>query len=162
MSASAIVSSSSSPASISWECVPLTDLSVMTLYDVIQLRANVFIVEQECIYLDLDGYDKTSLHVIGTLQQGDAKKIAAYARVLPPRTKGETQTRPMIGRVVIAPDARGAGLARVLMEQAIAACSTRWPHQGIDIGAQAHLETFYTSLGFHTTSPAPYDEDGIP
>ncbi|CAK4071892.1 unnamed protein product [Aphanomyces euteiches] len=143
---------------LSWRSgIPLTDLTVFELYDVMELRAKVFIVEQTCIYQDLDGLDKACLHVLGT---DSTTAIRAYARVLPPKTKGKYQINPMIGRVVIAPEARGSGQARVLMEKAIDVCRIHWPDLGIDIGAQAHLEKFYSSLGFRKTSE-PYDEDGI-
>ncbi|ETW05473.1 hypothetical protein H310_03236 [Aphanomyces invadans] len=146
---------------LTWRVAALPDLDVTTLYDIMQLRANVFIVEQTCVYLDLDGYDKACLHVMGMTSSDAGAKIVAYARILPPKTKGDKQNVPMIGRVVVAPEVRGQGLANVLMQQAIAVCGDRWPHAGIDIGAQAYLEAFYTRLGFQTTSPAPYDEDGI-
>ncbi|ETV76568.1 hypothetical protein H257_09567 [Aphanomyces astaci] len=147
---------------VTWQFAgALSDLSVTTLYEIMQLRAKVFIVEQACVYLDLDGYDKACVHVIGTSATGGDAKIVAYARVLPPHTKGNSQQVPMIGRVVVAPEARGQGLASELMVKAMDVCTERWPQGGIAISAQVHLESFYSRLGFHTTSAEPYDDDGI-
>ena len=146
------------PAELKWQCVPMTDLSAETLYDVLKLRADVFIVEQTCIWTELDGYDKQSLHLFG--QNESSTDIIAYARIVPAYTKGETQPMPLISRVVTAPAARGTGLGRVLMQQAIDNCASHWPDATIEIGAQARLESFYASMGFQTSSD-PYDEDGI-
>ena len=140
-----------------WRCRPLAELSPQALYEILALRAQVFVMEQRCLYLDADGWDSGCWHLEG---RDAAGRLQAYARLLPPGLKGAAQPRPMIGRVLVAPAARGAGLCRPLMRQAIAECEARWPGQGINIGAQAHLERFYASLGFETRS-APYDEDGI-
>ncbi len=140
-----------------WRCRPLAELSPEALYEILALRAQVFVMEQRCVYLDADGWDTGCWHLEG---RDAAGRLQAYARLVPPGLKGASQALPMIGRVVVAPAARSAGLGRPLMRQAIAECEARWPGQGINIGAQAHLERFYASLGFETRS-APYDEDGI-
>ncbi|KAF0715106.1 Aste57867_3564 [Aphanomyces stellatus] len=143
--------------SLTWACLSIHDLSAATLLDIMQLRNDAFLVELQLKYLDYDGYDKPSLHVLATTTENTESRIAAYARIIPPLTVDATQIRPLIGRVVVAPHARGAGLARALMLQAIEVCSARWPHQGIDLCAKFDLEKFYTSLGFETTSSEPYD-----
>jgi ElaA protein len=114
------------------------------------LRQRVFVVEQNCPYLDADGADAPSRH----LWAEHAGAVAAYVRIVPARLKFAEVS---IGRVITAPEARGTGLGRELMRRAIAACGP----VPIRIGAQAHLERFYGELGFVRASEV-YDEDGIP
>lgn len=140
-----------------WTCERLADLGSLALYEILALRAEVFVVEQACVYLDPDGLDRQTWHLQGRAANGG---LHAYARLVPPLTKGGQQRHPMIGRVVTAPGARGAGQGRALMSQAIAECTRMWPGQAIDINAQLYLQGFYASLGFAPTSE-PYDEDGI-
>ena len=144
----------SASADLTWTELAGADLDVRTLYDVLALRSAVFVVEQECAYLDLDGRDlvEDTCHVIG--RRGG---IAAYARVLAP---GADQPSPRIGRVIVAPDSRGQQLARPLMRRALAVCKTHWPGQAVELGAQAHLAGLYASLGFEPVGDQ-YDEDGI-
>lgn len=132
-----------------WSCSRLETLDARSLYAVLKLRSEVFVVEQQCVYLDPDGADLEAWHLLG---RDEAGSLQAYARLL---------EGPRIGRVVTAPGARGAGQGRALMQQAIAECERLWPGQGIELSAQAHLQRFYASLGFEPTS-AVYDEDGIP
>jgi ElaA protein len=145
-------------AHIAWTALEARQLDVATLYDVLALRSAVFVVEQECAYQDIDGLDlaKGTVHVLGREERRSG--IAAYARVLAPDAEHPT---PRIGRVLVAPEARGQQLARPLMKQALAACERRWPGEAVELGAQAHLTGFYASLGFEAVSE-PYDEDGIP
>jgi ElaA protein len=110
----------------------------------------VFVVEQNCPYLDADGVDDIARHLWA--EQGGA--IAAYLRIVP---AGVKFAEVSIGRVITAPEARGTGLGRELMKRGIAAAG----HVPIRIGAQAHLEKFYGELGFQRASDV-YDEDGIP
>ncbi|RHY28543.1 hypothetical protein DYB32_005887 [Aphanomyces invadans] len=142
---------------IEWTCVPFQDMTVTTLYDAMQLRSRVFVVEQECIWFEVDGYDKRCWHLVGVGSDGS---ITAYARLIPPLLKGPHQKRPIISRVVVPPESRGTGRGRVLMKKAMAESQKLWPTVGIEIGAQQRLESFYVSLGFKTVSE-PYDEDGI-
>jgi ElaA protein len=121
---------------------------------VLQLRARVFVVEQACAYLDVDGADPQCWHGLG-VQDG---VLVASARLVPPGLKYEG---PAIGRVVTAPEVRRTGLGRELMREAIAQTQQLFPGQTIHLGAQRYLERFYGSLGF-TPVGAPYDEDGIP
>src|SRR5262245_46534708 len=114
------------------------------------LRQRVFVVEQNCPYLDADGIDEVSRHFWA--EQGGA--IAAYLRIVP---AGVKFAEVSIGRVITAPEARGSGLGRELMKRGIAAAGS----VPIRIGAQAHLERFYGELGFQRASDV-YDEDGIP
>lgn len=139
-------------ANIVWQDLHHSDLTAAQLYAVLALRCEVFVVEQQCAYLDVDGRDLSgeTRHLIGW-QVG---KPAAYARLL----KNETVA---IGRVIVAPETRGRRLGMALMEQALAACARHWPQAGVMLSAQAHLQPFYASLGFQPCS-AVYDEDGIP
>lgn len=130
-------------------------LSVRELYGVLALRARVFVVEQACVYQDPDGRDLDALHVIAL----HGEELVACARILVPGAWMFEE--PAIGRVVVAPDARGRGLARALMERAIAAAEERHGPVALALAAQAHLEGFYGSLGF-VTFGEPYEEDGIP
>lgn len=136
-----------------WRLRAFDALSLRELYALLRLRAAVFVVEQACVYQDVDGHDPDSLHLLGW--RGGL--LAAYARILP---AGVTFPEVSIGRVVTAPEARGGGLGRALMQQALAVCARRFPGAPVRIGAQAHLQDFYSGLGFVPAS-APYDEDGI-
>jgi ElaA protein len=132
-----------------WHERSFAELTAGELYAIIALREQVFVVEQRCAYLDADGHDTHARHVWAA--RGGVP--LAYLRVLPP---GAKFAEASIGRVVVAPSARGTGLGRELMRRGIAICDGP-----IRIGAQAHLERFYRELGFETVS-GPYDEDGIP
>ncbi len=136
------------------EWLPFDRLSTRQLHDVLQLRQRVFVVEQSCAYLDLDGADPQCWHGLGL----EGPTLVATARLVPPGLK---YVEPAIGRVVTAPEARRTGAGRRLMLEAIAQVQRLWPGQPIRIGAQRYLEAFYGSLGFRPDG-APYDEDGIP
>ncbi|WP_100655945.1 GNAT family N-acetyltransferase [Alteromonas flava] len=135
-------------------------LSVHQLYQILKLRSDVFVVEQNCVYPDLDDKDTApdALHVFSQSDETCAQhKITAYARCLAP---GVSYQGCSIGRVVVAPEQRGMGYAKALMLAAIKACQQQWPNYPIEIGAQLYLQDFYASLGFVVFSDA-YDEDGI-
>ena len=119
----------------------------------LRLRQEVFVVEQECAYLDADGLDPHCHHLLGHDLQG----LVATARLVPP---GRVHPLVAIGRVVTAPRVRGSGLGRPLMREAMRHAAACWPG-GIHLGGQAYLRGFYESLGFAVSGPA-YDEDGIP
>ncbi len=140
--------------SLSWECVAFDELSPAKLYALMRLRQRVFVVEQNCPYVDADNKDQGAFHLVGT----DDGVLAAYARLLRPGVAFEDWS---IGRVITSPEARGTGAGRQLMVRAIAEIFAR--HGGvtpITIGAQARLEKFYASLGFITQSEV-YLEDNI-
>jgi ElaA protein len=123
------------------------------LYEVLRVRAEVFVVEQRCAFQDLDGADQASWHLLGYAGQA----LVCYARLIP---AGIKFAEPSIGRVVTTDAVRGTGMGRVLMRQALREAGKLWPGKALRIGAQQRLERFYASLGFETAS-APYDEDGI-
>ena len=140
-----------------WENLAFAELSRERLYELLKLRVDVFVVEQACAYPELDGKDTLAetRHLLGLDEQGE---IAAYARILAP---GVSYPQASIGRVIVAPSARGAGVAKPLMLEAIAIASQAWPAQGIQIGAQEYLKGFYQGVGFRPVSEV-YLEDGIP
>lgn len=126
------------------------DLSVQELYAILRLRSEVFVVEQNCVYQDLDGYDPDCLHVM--LNYND--QLAAYCRLVPPGLKYPEWS---IGRVITAPSARGLGLGHTLLQAAM----ERIGAQPIRISAQSHLDKFYAGHGFAAVG-TPYMEDNIP
>jgi ElaA protein len=138
-----------------WTCVPFAELSVDQLYDALALRSEVFVVEQNCAFLDIDGLDRETWHLLG---QGEDGQLLAYARLIPPGLKAPDA---LIGRVVTSPAARGGGTGRALMAEALTQCERLWPRHPITLHAQAHLQRFYGSFGFEPVGHQ-YIEDGIP
>lgn len=137
-------------------CWAWHDFDAMTprlLHDMLRLREAVFVVEQDCVYDDIDGYDPIAQHL--TAHAGDA--VVACLRVLPPGTRNP---RPSIGRICTAQAVRGTGIGRELFRRGVAHVQTRWPGQAVFISAQQYLSRFYTDFGFVQIS-TPYDEDGI-
>jgi len=126
------------------------ELTALQLYRIVELRERVFVVEQACIYLDADGLDLQARHVWAE----SGERLDAYLRIVPAGVKFEELS---IGRVIVAPHARGTGLGKELMQRGIAAARG----VPIRIGAQAHLEKFYAELGFARASE-DFVEDGIP
>jgi ElaA protein len=127
-----------------WHLRAWSELGRDDLYGILRLRTDVFVVEQNCPYPELDGRDAEALHVWAEDELG----VVACARVLP---------GPVIGRVVTRADVRGKGVGYALMERALAAC----PPGPVHLSAQAHLEGFYRTFGFAVSGPG-YLEDGIP
>ena len=139
---------------VTWRCAPYDQLTPREIHDMLQARSAAFVVEQNCVFLDIDGVDPQCWHLVGYAEGG---VLVATARLVPPGTKF---AEPSIGRVVTTSAVRGTGLGRQLMREAIAHAEKLWPRQAIRIAAQAQLEKFYGSLGFTAASPA-YMEDGI-
>lgn len=133
-------------------------LSVNELYSLMRLRQQVFVVEQECAYLDADNLDIEALHLLCLKENNDHLQLVGCLRLLPPGARFKC---PAIGRLATVEAVRGQGVARLMMEQAIQHTSLIYPGQAICLSAQCYLEGFYHRLGFIPTSP-PYDEDGIP
>lgn len=144
------------PNDLVWADMAAEELDAASLYDALVLRAEVFVVEQECAYADPDGADLRP-GVRHLTARDEAGGLAAYARVLPPDA---AYSVPRIGRVVVAPRARRGGLARELMRHALTTCEREWPGLPVELGGQAHLVGFYASLGFRPVGEV-YDEDGI-
>ncbi|MEO7523124.1 MAG: GNAT family N-acetyltransferase [Ferruginibacter sp.] len=129
------------------------ELSVSELYIILKLRSEIFVVEQNCVYLDTDDKDQASFHLCGWLNDN----LVAYARILPP---GIAFAEASIGRVSTSISYRKNGKGRQLMEKAIDITLNQFKGAGIQIGAQLYLEKFYSSLGFYQIGDG-YMEDGI-
>ncbi|MBN9342880.1 MAG: hypothetical protein BGO76_07275 [Caedibacter sp. 38-128] len=142
-----------------WISKEFKQLTVDELYSILNLRIEVFMREQSCLYPETDYYDQQALHVWPTTNDG---LMLAYARILPPHTlyHGTKSSSARIGRVIVAKTARGTGLSYHLMEKAISIIQELYSSD-IEISAQAHLTHFYQKLGFLIDSKE-YLEDGIP
>ena len=140
---------------LSWIVKDFASLSQEALYEMLQLRAAVFVVEQNCPYQDLDGKDQKALHVFGYHNQ----TLVGYTRILPQGVG--YQNYIAIGRVVVNTQYRNQQIGNQLMEKSIAVCKEYHPNQPIKISAQAHLKNFYNRLGFEYRGE-DYQEDGIP
>jgi ElaA protein len=138
---------------IDWRFARFEELSPREVHDLYRLRVDVFIVEQNCVFQDVDGVDPQCWHLLGY----EGKELVAYCRFVPPGVKFD---EPSIGRVITARPVRRTGMGRVLMREAMERARGLWPGRPVRIGAQAHLERFYNEFGF-TKSSEPYDEDGI-
>ena len=130
------------------------DFSIDELYEVLQLRSEVFVVEQDCVYQDIDYKDQKSLHVLAYKNE----KLVAYTRIF---NAGDYFSEASIGRVVVAKSERKYGYGHDLMKESIKAVATEFKTDIIHISAQTYLEKFYNSHGF-TQEGEGYLEDGIP
>lgn len=142
-------------AGLNWSVKGFKALELVELYRILRLREEVFMLEQQCLYRDIDDRDQGSVHVMGCDPSNNA--LAAYARVVPP---GLTFADPSIGRVVTAPQYRGLALGKELMQHSILAARKEYPGSAIRISAQAHLQRFYSEFGFVAEGNI-YLEDGI-
>ncbi|HZZ92116.1 MAG TPA: GNAT family N-acetyltransferase [Usitatibacter sp.] len=140
-----------------WRLAPFEKLSPQEVHDMLRARADVFVVEQACVFPDIDGRDPECWHLIGRAGAGPRSPVIAYCRLVPARVKYE---EPSIGRVLTTAAGRRQGLGRELVREALARLDALWPGHAVRIGAQLHLERFYASFGFARVSE-PYDEDGI-
>lgn len=140
---------------VEWKWKPFSRLSAQEVYQILQVRQQVFIVEQRCIYLDADNLDNCTWHLMGIDLQGN---LIAYLRVVEP---GEKYLEPSIGRVLTCSNRRGEGIGRQLMKAGIERTMRQFPKQGIRISAQTYLQQFYGTLGFQPVGES-YLEDGIP
>ena len=136
-----------------WALKEFDKLTVDELYALLQLRSEVFVVEQNCVFQDMDNKDKFSHHLMGWQNN----KLVAASRLVPP---GISYQEPSIGRVVTSLEIRNKGIGKMLMEKSIEIAEELFGKQAIKIGAQFYLLEFYSSLGFKPSS-AIYLEDGI-
>lgn len=139
---------------VEWKCVTFNALNPHQLYAIIQLRNEVFVVEQQCIFQDADNKDQHCNHLMGWHE----KTLVAYTRLVP---AGVIYNEASIGRVVTSLMIRKSGIGRELMLNSINWIHSHWGKQAIKIGAQQYLKTFYESLGFQQCSDV-YVEDNIP
>jgi ElaA protein len=175
---------------IHWHWLAFGALSRDQLYELLRLRSEVFVVEQNCVFQDMDNLDQQAMHLLGVrvaagsaqvkeepAQRAGDTEQSPLPPSLPGGSVGQTKTELIayvrcfpagvtfdeasIGRVVTKPDARGGGLGHLLMAEAVKALEGEWGPQPIRIGAQAHLKSFYERHGFVDIG-VPYIEDGIP
>jgi ElaA protein len=139
---------------VTWAWHAWAALTPDRLYSILKLRSDIFVVEQNCVYSDPDGRDPQCEHLCGEDAGG---ALRAYLRLLPPGTR---TPQVSLGRVVVAPAARGSGLGRALMLEGLRRCAEQYPGEPVAVSAQQHLEKFYTGLGFGPAGE-PYLEDGI-
>ncbi len=139
---------------LAWEARTFAQLDATTLHDILRLRVDVFVVEQQCAYPELDGQDTGALHVIG---RDAAQEVVAYARILPPGTGGLHH----VGRVVVAGRLRGRGLGGQLMGEVHRLLLERFGAASCALAAQAHLLAFYAACGYAPRGQQ-YLLDGIP
>ena len=140
-------------SSYRWQTADFDELTTAELYDALRLRQEIFVIEQNCVYLDIDGLDPSAVHILCWRQD----QLLAYLRCLKP---GLSYSESSLGRIVVSPAARGLSLGQELVKRGIAYNQESWPGNDIRIGAQSYLETFYRNLGFVVTGD-PYIEDGI-
>ncbi len=130
------------------------ELTTTQLYNILQLRSEVFVVEQDCVYQDIDGKDEKALHILGIKD----KKVITYTRCF---NKGDYFKEASIGRVVVKENERKYNYGNKIMKASIKAIETHFNTKTIKISAQVYLNKFYTQLGFKNIDEE-YLEDGIP
>jgi ElaA protein len=138
-----------------WKVKKFSELTTDEFHDILQLRINTFVVEQNCPYPELDDKDRKAYHLYAMTLEG---RVVAYTRIFSP---GDYYEQPAIGRVVVDPDHRGEGLGYELMKKSVDQVEKLFGKKDIRIGAQKYLRKFYESLGFESTGEE-YIEDGIP
>ena len=152
---STVVNASTPAQRLRWRCVPFAGLDGATLYALLQLRSQVFVVEQNCVYLDADGADPQCFHLLGFDAKG---QLQAALRLVPPGLK---YAEASIGRVVTSAAVRGGGVGHELVAQGLRESALIYPGHGLRISAQAHLQRFYEAHGFRAEGDT-YLEDDIP
>ena len=137
-----------------WITKQFGELSTNEIYSILRLRAAIFVVEQDCVYQDVDNKDQKATHIFAL----ENDEVVAYTRVF---KAGDYFQEASIGRVVVAINNRGKGLARILMDKSILYVETNFTSTTIRISAQTYLKEFYSSLGFKQAG-VQYEEDGLP
>ena len=139
---------------IEWHSYSFDTLDNFQLYSLLRLRTDIFVVEQQCAYPELDGKDllPDTLHLLGYKD----RELVAYARILAP---GISYQNPSFGRVAISKSARGDGSGHKLIIETMRLCNQIWPKHDIDIGAQYYLEGFYCQHGFKSISERYLEDD---
>jgi len=147
-------------ARLEWRWKPFVNLTSVEVYEMLAARSAVFVVEQNCVYGDIDGLDVDAWHLLayGAGDDTALPPLAGYLRVLLPDA-ADADVR--IGRVLTTAPFRGLGLGNAMLERSLAHIRAQWPDTPIRLHAQAHLQGFYGAFGFRPVS-AIHDEDGIP
>ncbi|SHJ62572.1 ElaA protein [Hymenobacter daecheongensis DSM 21074] len=138
---------------LTWTTKPFSALTLPELYALLQLRSEVFVVEQTCAFQDIDGQDQAAYHLLGHTESGE---LAAYARLF---AAGISYPEASIGRVAVSPRYRRYGLGRALLREAIGATESLFGPQPIQIGAQLYLKDFYESFGFRQQGEMYLEDD---
>lgn len=139
---------------INWQCVNFAEMDNVQLYQLLALRSEVFVVEQNCAYQDLDDLDEAAWHLCAY----SGEQLVAYLRILAP---GVNYAEAAIGRVITRKNHRGKGIGNALMRRGLAAVKQYYPGTGVRLSAQAHLQKFYKNIGFVGVG-SEYLEDNIP
>ncbi|UCZ55229.1 GNAT family N-acetyltransferase [Bacillus shivajii] len=139
---------------MAWNIKKFDDLTAAELYEILKERVNIFVVEQECPYPEIDGNDQVAYHIFNE-QDGE---VTAYARILP---KGTTYPEAAIGRVIVKKEYRGKGLGNELMQQTMDLLVNELHETAIKLSAQDYIKHYYAAFGFKQVSDV-YLEDGIP
>lgn len=139
---------------MNWLVKPFNELTAAELYEMLRLRSTVFVVEQNCVFLDMDNKDQHSLHLLGYVND----RLTAYSRLVP---AGISYKEPSIGRVCTDAEYRNRGIGKELMNVSIRELGLHFGNMAIRIGAQLYLKRFYESFGFRQIGDE-YLEDGIP
>ena len=141
-------------SSVDWNWLQFQQLSTNQLYDLLRLRLDVFIFEQQCIYHDIDDLDPDCFHLLGY----DGKQLIAYLRLIP--AEFHDSGNIALGRIISLAVRRGSGIGKSMMELAIQYAIEHFPDQDIQLAAQYYLLSFYEKFGFNSIGE-PYDDDGI-
>ena len=146
-----------------WRWKPFDALSALDVYAMLAARSEVFVVEQQCVYGDVDGQDADAWHLLVYRRSADTRPtLAGYLRVLLPNAEGDTKNTDIrIGRVLTTAGFRGIGLGKAMLERTLDFIGKQWPGQPIRLHAQARLQRFYVGFGFEPISDV-HVEDDIP
>ena len=147
---------------IDWRWKLFDDLTNVEVYAMLAARSNVFVVEQKCVYADIDGLDAGAWHLLAYGSSADGQPaLAGYLRVLLPSQSSASsdETDIRIGRVLTTQAFRGKGLGQQMIERALAHIARQWPHQPVRLHAQAHLQRFYGAFGFEPISDIHLEDD---
>ncbi|SAL31392.1 GCN5-like N-acetyltransferase [Caballeronia sordidicola] len=137
-----------------WRWASFNELDAFDVYTVLAARSEVFVIEQQCLYADIDGQDTDAWHLL-VLGQTTHAELAGYLRVLPPDETGDVR----IGRVLTRAPFRGIGLGQAMLERTLEHIAQQWPGRAIRLHAQAHLQRFYASSGFEPISDVHLEDD---
>ena len=147
---------------IDWRWKLFDDLTNVEVYAMLAARSNVFVVDQKCVYADIDGLDAGAWHLLAYGSSADGQPaLAGYLRVLLPSQSSASsdETDIRIGRVLTTQAFRGKGLGQQMIERALAHIARQWPHQPVRLHAQAHLQRFYGAFGFEPISDIHLEDD---
>jgi len=139
---------------IIWKQKKWEELTKNNLHEILQIRSEVFVVEQKCVYQDIDNKDPKAIHLYGKIKN----KIVAYSRIF---NEGDFYKEISFGRALVLKNQRGKGLGDELVQKSIEIIKGNWPNKKVKISAQAHLNNFYKKHGF-IEKGKEYLEDGIP